>query len=94
MHEIYDLWVGSAEGVYAQAARGRPCGRRNDERVEPAAQRAAGTPWRVTKQFDLPTRAELNSIHQQLREPSGGARRQAELTHAGTRRAIDTLCRR
>jgi len=71
MKEIYDLWVDSAESVYAQAARGAAFVQAQAELTNAmsqlrAAQRELLEEW--AKQFDLPTRAELNSIHQQLRE--------------------------
>jgi hypothetical protein len=71
MKEIYDLWVDSAESVYAQAARGAAFVQAQAELTNAtsqlrSAQRELIEEW--AKQFDLPTRAELNSIHQQLRE--------------------------
>jgi class III poly(R)-hydroxyalkanoic acid synthase PhaE subunit len=71
MKEIYDLWVEAAEGAYAQAARGAAFVQAQAELTNATsqlrgAQRELVEEW--TKQFDLPTRAELNSIHQQLRE--------------------------
>ena len=71
MKEIYDLWVDSAESVYAQAARGASFVQAQAELTNAtsqlrSAQRELLEEW--SKQFDLPTRAELNSIHQQLRD--------------------------
>ena len=71
MKEIYDLWVDSAENVYAQAARGAAFVQAQAELTNSmsqlrTAQRELFEEW--AKQFDLPTRAELNSIHQQLRD--------------------------
>ena len=71
MKEVYDLWVDSAESVYAQAARGATFVQAQAELTNSlsqlrSAQRELLEEW--AKQFDLPTRAELNSIHQQLRE--------------------------
>jgi poly(hydroxyalkanoate) synthase III subunit E len=71
MKEVYDLWVEAAEGVYAQAARGAAFVQAQAELTNAlsqlrSAQRELVEEW--TKQFDLPTRAELNSIHKQLRE--------------------------
>lgn len=71
MKEVYDLWVDSAETVYAQAARGAAFVQAQAELTNSlsqlrSAQRELIEEW--TRQFDLPTRAELNSIHQQLRE--------------------------
>ena len=71
MKEVYDLWVDSAETVYAQAARGAAFVQAQAELTNSlsqlrSAQRELIEEW--TRQYDLPTRAELNSIHQQLRE--------------------------
>jgi len=71
MKEVYDLWVESAERVYSQAARGADFVQAQAELTNAlsqvrSAQRELVEGW--TKQFDLPTRAEINSIHQQLRE--------------------------
>ena len=71
MKEIYDLWVDAAETVYAQAARGGAFVQAQAELTNAtsqlrSAQRELLEEW--AKQFDLPTRAELNSIHQQLRD--------------------------
>ena len=71
MKEIYDLWVDSAESIYAQAARGATFVQAQAELTNVtsqlrSAQRELLEEW--AKQFDLPTRAELNSIHQQLRD--------------------------
>ena len=71
MKEVYDLWVDSAETVYAQAARGTAFVQAQAELTNSmsqlrSAQRDLLEEW--ARQFDLPTRAELNSIHQQLRD--------------------------
>jgi class III poly(R)-hydroxyalkanoic acid synthase PhaE subunit len=71
MKEVYDLWVDSAETVYAQAARGAAFVQAQAELTNSmsqlrSAQRELLEEW--AKQFDLPTRAELNSIHKQLRD--------------------------
>lgn len=71
LKEIYDLWVDSAESVYAQAARSAAFVQAQAELTNATsqlrtAQRELLEEW--AKQFDLPTRAELNSIHQQLRD--------------------------
>ena len=69
--EVYDLWVDSAEGVYAQVARNAGFVQAQAELTNAlsslrSAQRELVEEW--SRQFDLPTRAEINSIHQQLRE--------------------------
>jgi len=71
LKEIYDLWVESAESVYAQAARSAAFVQAQAELTNAtsqlrSAQRELIEEW--ARQFDLPTRAELNSIHQQLRD--------------------------
>ncbi len=71
LKEIYDLWVDSAESVYGQAARSAAFVQAQAELTNASsqlrtAQRELLEEW--AKQFDLPTRAELNSIHQQLRD--------------------------
>lgn len=71
MKEIYDLWVDSAESVYAQAARAGAFVQAQAELTNAtsqlrSAQRELLEEW--ARQFDLPTRSELNSIHQQLRD--------------------------
>jgi class III poly(R)-hydroxyalkanoic acid synthase PhaE subunit len=71
MKEIYDLWVDSAETVYAQAARASTFVQAQAELTNAnsqlrSAQRELLEEW--ARQFDLPTRSELNSIHQQLRD--------------------------
>jgi class III poly(R)-hydroxyalkanoic acid synthase PhaE subunit len=78
MKEVYDLWVDSAETVYAQAARGAAFVQAQAELTNSlsqlrSAQRELLEEW--AKQFDLPTRAELNSIHHQLRELKAALRR-------------------
>jgi Poly(R)-hydroxyalkanoic acid synthase subunit (PHA_synth_III_E) len=71
MKEVYDLWVDSAESVYAQAARAGAFVQAQAELTNATsllrtAQRELLEEW--ARQFDLPTRSELNSIHQQLRD--------------------------
>jgi class III poly(R)-hydroxyalkanoic acid synthase PhaE subunit len=69
--EIYDLWVNSAETAYARVAHGAAFIQAQSELTNALselriAQRELLEDF--SRQFDLPTRAELNSIHQQLRE--------------------------
>lgn len=71
MKEVYDLWVDSAEKVYARAAHGAAFMQAQAELTNAAsemriAQRELLEEW--ARQFDLPTRAELNTLHQQIRE--------------------------
>jgi class III poly(R)-hydroxyalkanoic acid synthase PhaE subunit len=71
MKEVYDLWVDAAESVYGQAARAGAFVQAQAELTNASsqlrsAQRELLEEW--ARQFDLPTRSELNSIHQQLRD--------------------------
>lgn len=71
MKEIYDLWVETAEGAYSQAAHGAAFMSAQAELSNAMsqlriAQRELFEEW--ARQFDLPTRAELNTLHQQMRQ--------------------------
>jgi class III poly(R)-hydroxyalkanoic acid synthase PhaE subunit len=71
MKEVYDLWVDAAETVYARAAHGAVFIAAQAELSNAVSQlritqRELIEDW--ARQFDLPTRAELNSLHQQIRE--------------------------
>jgi polyhydroxyalkanoate synthase subunit PhaE len=78
LKEVYDSWVNAAESAYARAAHGATFIQAQTEfgnalaelRV---AQRAIIEDW--ARQFDLPTRAELNSLHQQVRELTAAVKR-------------------
>lgn len=71
VREIYDLWIECGEQVYAKCAH-------SDAYCQTQAAFANATSELRTKQqavierglklFDLPTRAELNGVHRQLRE--------------------------
>lgn len=69
--ELYDLWVECGEQVYAKVAHSPAYGKLQAE-LGNAAMRARSHQQKVLeqglKQFDLPTRSELNSVHRQLRE--------------------------
>jgi polyhydroxyalkanoate synthase subunit PhaE len=71
VRELYDLWIEAGEQVFAELAHSPAYCRTQ------AAFANAGTEFRLKQQavleralktFDLPTRAELNSVHRQLRE--------------------------
>jgi class III poly(R)-hydroxyalkanoic acid synthase PhaE subunit len=69
--ELYDLWVESAESAYKRVAHGAGFIQSQAELTNTlsqlrSAQRELMEEW--GRQFDLPTRAELNSLHQQVRE--------------------------
>lgn len=71
MKEIYDIWVESAEAAYSRAAHGAAFMQAQSELSNGLsqlriAQRELLEEW--ARQFDLPTRAELNSLHQQVRQ--------------------------
>ncbi|MGA3156621.1 MAG: poly(R)-hydroxyalkanoic acid synthase subunit PhaE [Steroidobacteraceae bacterium] len=69
--EVYDLWVNSAESAYARIAHGAAFIQAQSELTNALSQLRIAQRELLedfSRQFDLPTRAELNSIHQQLRE--------------------------
>jgi class III poly(R)-hydroxyalkanoic acid synthase PhaE subunit len=68
---LYGLWIESSEQAFAQHARGEVFGRLQGELVN------AGVQVRIAQQtiaeyflksLDLPTRAELNSVHKRLKD--------------------------
>jgi class III poly(R)-hydroxyalkanoic acid synthase PhaE subunit len=69
--ELYDLWVECGEQVYAKVAHSPAYGKLQAE-LGNAAMRVRSHQQKVLeqglKQFDLPTRSELNTVHRQLRE--------------------------
>ena len=69
--ELYDLWVECGEQVYAKVAHSAAYGKLQAE-FGNAAMRVRSHQQKVLeqglKQFDLPTRSELNTVHRQLRE--------------------------
>jgi class III poly(R)-hydroxyalkanoic acid synthase PhaE subunit len=68
---LYDLWVECGEQVYSQVAHSEAYSRLQAE-LGNATMRLRSRQQAVIehalKQFDLPTRAELNTVHLQLRE--------------------------
>jgi class III poly(R)-hydroxyalkanoic acid synthase PhaE subunit len=68
---LYDQWVDTAESVYAQAARAPAFAAAQAEfgnahsRLRTAQRELIEL---AAREFDLPTRAELNTVHQQLRD--------------------------
>ena len=78
MKELYDNWVESAESAYKGAAHGAAFMQAQAEMSNAMsalrmAQRDMFEEW--GKQFDLPTRAELNSLHQQLKQLTDAVRK-------------------
>jgi class III poly(R)-hydroxyalkanoic acid synthase PhaE subunit len=69
--DLYDLWVECGEQVYAKVAHSDSYGRLQAE-LGNATMRFRARQQKVIehalRQFDLPTRSELNSVHRQLRE--------------------------
>lgn len=69
--EVYELWVNSAESAYSRVAHGAAFIQAQSELTNASSQLRIAQRELLedfSRQFDLPTRAELNSIHQQLRE--------------------------
>jgi polyhydroxyalkanoate synthase subunit PhaE len=71
LKEVYDSWVNAAESAYARAAHGATYIQAQTELGNALtelrlAQRQIIEDW--AKQFDLPARAEINSLHKQLRD--------------------------
>lgn len=71
LRALYDKWVNIAETTYAEAAHAPQFAQAQAELGN--AQNKLRTAQRefierMAREFDLPTRAELNSLHEQLRE--------------------------
>lgn len=69
--ELYDLWVECGEQVYAQIAHSEPYCQLQAQLGNATMQLRARQQKLIEhtlKQFDLPTRSELNSVHRQLRD--------------------------
>jgi class III poly(R)-hydroxyalkanoic acid synthase PhaE subunit len=78
MKELYDNWVESAESAYKSAAHGAAFMQAQAELSNAmsalrVAQREMLEGW--GKQFDLPTRAEINSLHQQMKQLNEAVRK-------------------
>ncbi len=76
--ELYDKWVESAESAYRNAAHGAAYMQAQAELSNAMsalrmAQRDMVEEW--GKQFDLPSRAELNSLHQQMKQMTDAVRK-------------------
>ena len=88
--ELYDLWVDCGEQVYAKVAHSPAYGRLQAE-LGNAAMRVRTHQQKVLeqglKQFDLPTRSELNTVHRQLREQRELLRELREQAAAGGQKA-------
>ena len=69
--ELYDLWVECGEKVYAQVAHSEAYAKLQAQVGNAAIKLRAkqqAVIERGLKHFDLPTRAELNTVHKQMRE--------------------------
>lgn len=69
--ELYDLWVECGEQAFAKIAHSEPYARLQAELGNAAIRLRARQQTileYMLRQFDLPTRSELNSVHRQLRE--------------------------
>lgn len=69
--ELYNLWVECGERVFAQVAHSESYSKLQAQLGNAAVRlkaRQQAVLERVLKQFDLPTRSELNTVHKQMRE--------------------------
>ena len=69
--ELYNLWVECGEKVFAQVAHSESYCKLQAQLGNAAIRLRAGQQAlleRVLKQYDLPTRSELNTVHKQMRE--------------------------
>jgi class III poly(R)-hydroxyalkanoic acid synthase PhaE subunit len=69
--ELYDLWVDCGEKVFAQVAHSESYAKLQAQVGNAAIKlraRQQAVIERGLKYFDLPTRAELNTVHKQMRE--------------------------
>lgn len=69
--ELYDLWVECGEQTYAQLAHSETYSKLQAELGNAVVRLRARQQTIIEhalKQYDLPTRSELNSVHRQLRE--------------------------
>jgi class III poly(R)-hydroxyalkanoic acid synthase PhaE subunit len=102
--ELYDLWVECGEQVYAQVAHSEAYCQLQAQLGNATMQLRARQQKLIEhalKQFDLPTRSELNSVHRQLREQARTLRElQARLeapqarSHAGQQPAARARSKR
>jgi class III poly(R)-hydroxyalkanoic acid synthase PhaE subunit len=80
--DLYNLWVECGEQVYAKVAHSEAYCKLQAE-LGNAAMRLRARQQQVIehwlKQFDLPTRAELNTVHRQLRDQKAQLREHKEL---------------
>jgi class III poly(R)-hydroxyalkanoic acid synthase PhaE subunit len=68
--ELYDLWIDCGEAVFAKTAHSGEFARLQGSMSNAAVHRVNAQKKvleQTARMFDLPTRSELNSVHQQLR---------------------------
>jgi len=87
LRSLYDLWVDAAERVHGQIAAASPYVEHQAELANATsalriAERELLERW--LRQYDVPTRAELDSVHRQLRELS---RQRRPVTESSASRA-------
>jgi class III poly(R)-hydroxyalkanoic acid synthase PhaE subunit len=76
--ELYDLWIECGEAVFARVAHSAEYAQLQGSMSNAAVHRVNAQKKvleQIARMFDLPTRSELNSVHQQLR----AMRRELEL---------------
>ena len=82
LRDLYSLWVECGEQVYAKVAHSDAYSKLQAE-LGNATMRLRAQQQKVIehwlKQFDLPTRAELNTVHRQLRDQKAQLREHKEL---------------
>lgn len=87
--ELYDLWIECGEKVFAQVAHSESYAKLQAQVGNAAIKlraRQQAVIERGLKYFDLPTRAELNTVHKQMRELRERiAQLEAQLTEARER---------
>lgn len=82
LRDLHKLWVECGEEVYAKVAHGETYCRLQAEFGNAMVRLRAGQQKIIEhwlRQFDLPTRAELNTVHRQLREQKATLREHKEL---------------
>jgi len=68
--ELYDLWIECGEAVFAKIAHGAEFAQLQGAMSNAAVHRVRAQKTvleQIARLYDMPTRAELNSVHQQLR---------------------------
>lgn len=82
LRDLHKLWVECGEAVYAKVAHSDAYCKLQAEFTNATLRLRAGQQKVIEqwlKQFDLPTRAELNTVHRQLREQKDKLREHKEL---------------